>query len=632
MIRAGGGALLPTGQDTAGTGLQGVGLAQLQDVGLTLDIALTLGVVVVALLLFIWNRLRLDVVALLVLALLLVLGLVSPEEAVEGFSNEATVTVALMLILSAGLLKTGFVDVLGAWIGKLAGGSELRLLVLILAVVVPMSAFINNTAAVAILLPMIIGLTREMGIPPSRLLMPLSYSGQLGGTLTLIGTSTNLLVAGLIIDLGVERIRLFDITPPALILVALGVVYILTLGRRLVPDREASAELLEIYELHEYLTALVVNEDSPLAGRPLARSDFSGKKGLRVLRIDRGEDIIEDPAPDTTIQVGDMLLVEGRIRHIAEMRKKHGLEISGPGELGGESVTEAPEEPTPAEDELAEVMLPPRSPLVGSTLKDAHFAREFGLDILAILRHGHPLQKPLASVELQGGDILLVSGRPEDLRAAHESEEVALVQSVDLPKKRPEKLKFSVPILLGVVLLPALGVTRIMVSAFLGVVALFLTGCLTPDEAYEEMDWMVVILLGAILPLGIAMQNTGAAAYVAAGVLELTRPMGPHGVLAAFFLLTVGLTSVISNNGSAVVLTPIAVAAATAMGLSPLPFVVAVMFGASNAFMTPIGYQTNVFVYAPGGYEFSDFARVGTPLALLIAAAATVVIPIFFPF
>ena len=617
---------------TAIQAAQEAALGQLQDVGLTLDIGLTLAVVVVALVLFIWDRLRLDVVALIVLGLLLVLGLVSPEEAVQGFSNEATVTVALMLALSAGLLKTGFVDVLGSRIARLARGSELRLLVLILAVVVPLSAFINNTAAVAILLPMIIGLTREMGIPPSRMLMPLSYSGQLGGTLTLIGTSTNLLVAGLIIDLGVERIHLFDITPPALILVALGIAYLLTVGRKLVPDREASAELLETYELHEYLTAVVVREDSPLTGRTLGESDFGDDDGLRVLRIDRGEEVIKDPGVDTVIEEGDMLLIEGSIPHIADLRSRHGLDISGPGEPGGETATEAPEEPTPAEDELAEVMLPPRSPLVGSTLEEANLAREFGLDIMAILRHGHPLATPLASVELQGGDILLVAGRPEDLRAAHESEKVALVQSVDLPEKRPEKLKIAVPILLAVVLLPALGITRIMVSAFLGVIAMFLTGCLTPEEAYEEMDWMVVILLGAILPLGIAMQNTGAAELVAAGVLDLTRPLGPHGVLAAFFLLTVGLTSVISNNGSAVVLTPIAVAAATAMELSPLPFVIAVMFGASNAFMTPIGYQTNVFVYAPGGYRFSDFTLVGGPLALLIAAAATFVIPLFFPF
>lgn len=605
-------------------------LVQLQEVSLTLDIGLTLGVVVVALLLFIWNRLRLDVVALLVLALLVILGLVTPSEAVQGFSNEATITVALMLVLSAGLLRTGFVDVIGGRIARLAQGSEVRLLALILAVVVPMSAFINNTAAVAILLPMIIGLTREMGIPPSRLLMPLSYSGQLGGTLTLIGTSTNLLVAGLIIDLGVERIRLFDITPPALILVALGIGYILTVGRRLVPDREASAELLETYELHEYLTALVVKEDSPLAGRTLAESDLGKRHGLKVLRVDRDSTVVNDPTPDTVIHAGDMLLVEGSIPHIAEIRERHGLEISGAREEAEAVAAETAE----AEEEraLAEVMIPPQSPLVGSTLERGHFDRQFALAVMAILRHGYPLQKPLGSVELKGGDILLVSGRPSDLRQAHESEQVALLQALDLPQKRRSKLKFAIPILVGVVLFPALGITTIMVSALMGVVAMFLTGCLTPEEAYDEMEWMVVILLGAILPLGIAMQNTGAAGYLAAGVLDLTRPLGPHGVLAAFFVLTMAFTSIISNNGAAVVLTPIAVAAAAALELSPLPFVVAVMFGASNAFMTPIGYQTNVFVYAPGGYRFTDFTKVGTPLGLLIAAAATFVIPLFFPF
>jgi di/tricarboxylate transporter len=611
-------------------------VARLQDVGLTLDIGLTLGVMVLALALFVWNRLRLDVVALIVLALLVVLGLVTPEESITGFSNEATVTVALMLVLSTGLLRTGFIDLLGGRIARFAGGSERRLLVLILATVVPLSAFINNTAAVAILLPMIIGLTRDMGIPPSRMLMPLSYSGQLGGTLTLIGTSTNLLVAGLIIDLGLDRLRLFDITPPALILVALGIGYLLTVGRWLMPDREASAELLETYELHEYVTALSVPDGSPMAGKTLAEARFGEKHGLTVLRIERGEQTVKDPGATTEIRSGDLLLVEGSVPHIAEIRDKHGLELSGAKQEAEAVAEQAVEEEQVEEDEgetkLAEVMVPPRSALVGETLREAELYRHYGLNVMAILRHGQPLQEPIGNVDLRGGDILLVSGTPQDLRDAHGTEDLALLQAVDIPAKRRSKTSTAVAILVGVVGLPALGITTILVSALLGVVALFLTGCVTPEEAYDEMDWMVVILLGAILPLGIAMQNSGAAEFLAAGVLRLTRPIGPYGVLAAFFVLTMFLTSVISNNAAAVVLTPVAVAASTALQLSPLPFVVAVMFGASNAFMTPIGYQTNVFVYGPGGYRFTDFIRVGLPLGLLIAAAATAVIPIFFPF
>ncbi|MFW6206020.1 MAG: SLC13 family permease [Gemmatimonadota bacterium] len=602
-------------------------LAQLQQVELTTEIGLTLGVVALALGLFLWNRLRVDVAALVILSLLLVSGLVTPGEAVQGFSNEATVTVALMLAISAGLLRTGAVDVLGGRIARLAGDSEFRLLALILAVVVPLSAFINNTAAVAILMPMIIGLTREMGVPPSRMLMPLSFSGQLGGTLTLVGTSTNLLVAGLVLDLGVERIRLFDITPPAVVLVMLGLAYILTVGRRLVPDREASAELLEVYELHDYLTGLVVSAESDFVGRTLAESGLEEDYGLNVLRIDRHGVVLREPGPRTRIRAGDLLLVEGTVPDIAEIRDRHGIEISSARDAATMATTGDGEE-----KELAEVLIPPRSFLVGSTLRRARFERRFGLEVLAILRHGHPVHEPLGSIDLQAGDILLVSGTAENLREAHETEQVALVRALDIPRKRRSKMGLAGVILLGVVLLPALDVTTIMVSALMGLTAMFLTGCLTPEEAYREVDWMVVVLLGAILPLGIAMQNTGAAEYVAGAVLDVARPLGPHGVLAAFFLLTMGLTSVISNNAAAVVLAPIAVAAASALEISPLPLVVAVMFGASNAFMTPIGYQTNVFVYAPGGYRFTDFARVGGPLGLLIAAAATFVIPWLFPF
>lgn len=611
--------------------------AQLQQIGLTFEIALTLAVVLLALGLFLWNRIRVDVVALVVLAVLIVLGLITPEEGVSGFANEATITVALMMALSAGLLRTGFVDLVGARMARMARGSDFRLLLLIVAVVVPLSAFINNTAAVAILLPVIMGLTRDMGVPPSRMLIPLSYSGQLGGTLTLIGTSTNLLVAGLVMDLGLDRIHLFDITPPALVLTVIGVAYILTVGRWLVPYREASAELLEIYELREYVTGLLVPDGSPLAGKTLKESRFGEKHGLEVLRIDRGTGPISDPGADSVIEAGDLLLVVGNVAKIADIRDQHGLEISG-AKQDLEAVPRLVEwndeegEGEADEAQLAEFMVPPRSALVGSRVGEVHLRRHYGLSAMAILRHGQPLHAPIASVRLRAGDILLVSGAPQDLRDAHDTGDLALLQAMDPPVTRRSKLWLATAILAVVVLLPALGVARIMVSALMGVVAMLLTGCLTPDEAYEEIDWMVVVLLGAILPLGLAMQNTGAAGFIAGGVVTLTEPLGPYGVLAAFFVLTSLLTELISNNGAAVVLTPIAIAAATTLGLSPLPFVVAVMFGASNAFMTPVGYQTNTFVYGPGGYRFTDFTRVGAPLGLLIAAAATVVIPIFFPF
>jgi di/tricarboxylate transporter len=276
--------------------------------------------------------------------------------------------------------------------------------------------------------------------------------------------------------------------------------------------------------------------------------------------------------------------------------------------------------------------VPPRSPVVGRSLRQLNFRNRYGLPVLGIQRHGEPFHAAMRDAVLAPGDILLVSGSAAELRRLHQTGDLALLGTVALPAKRHRKLKYSLPIIIGVVLLAAFNVMPILVSALLGVVAMFITGCITPDEAYQEIDWMVIVLLGAIIPLGLAMQNTGAAELIAIQLLQLTRPLGLFGVLAMFYLLTSLLTSVISNNAAAIVLVPIAFAVAASLGASPMPFIIAVMFAASNSFMTPIGYQTNTFIFGPGGYRFSDFLRVGTPLSILMLIVATIVIPIFFPF
>lgn len=597
------------------------------------QVAPTLGVAVLALALFLWNRLPVEVVGLIVMTLLIVSGLVSVEEGLSGFANEATVTVALMLVLSAGLLRTGTVDVVGRWMGRLAGDSEARLLAVVVLLVVPMSAVLNNTAVVAILLPIVLGISRRMGAAPSHLLMPLSFASQMGGTLTLIGTSTNLLVAGLVLDLGLERIRIFDVTAPALVLAGVGVAYLLTVGRWLTPLRTTSEDLLKQYELREYLTGLVVEPGSRLAGRSLADTRFAQEYGLQVVLVERDGERIRYPSGGTVLHEGDLLLVEGKVPDIAQVRETEGLrisgtvpslEVAGPGERGGQGAA--------GEPGLAEVMVPPRSHLVGRTLKELGFRARFGMSALAVQRHGVAIHDKIGRVPLEAGDILLVQGMHEAMRQLHEGHELMLLGPVDVPAKRRRKMGIAVATMAGVVLLAALGVTTILVAGLLGVLVMVLAGCITPGEAYEEMDWSVLVLLGSILPLGIAMQKSGAAETLAGALLWLTAPLGPHGTLAAFYLLTTGLTAVISNAAAAAVLTPMAVATGAALGVSPLPFVIAVMFAASNSFLTPVGYQTNLFVYGPGGYRFGDFARVGGPLTVLGTVAATFVIPLFFPF
>jgi di/tricarboxylate transporter len=598
--------------------------------GFTLDVWLTLLVTFGALALFVWNRLRVDVVGIIVMAALILLGLVTPREGISGFSNEAMITVAAMFILSAGLLRTGAIDVLGNWAERAAGSSESRLLVVAVLLVIPLSAFINNTPVVVVMIPMVLGLARKINVAPSKLFMPISFASQMGGTLTLIGTSTNLLVAGLVLELGMDRIRLFDITPPALVLTVIGVSYLLTVGRLLTPTRQTEQDLLSSYDLRRYLTGLVVQPNSPLAGQTLRDARFATRYGLQVVGIDRDGQRIPFPRGGQTIAAGDVLIVEGQIANIAQVEEIDHLEIAGTQpDFPIETTRAAQADP---EHRLAELIVPPRSPVVGRTLFELNFRNRYGLPVLGIQRHGEPLHDRMRDVVLQPGDILLVSGSNAELTALHHGGELALLGAVALPARRRRKMKYAVATILGVVLLAAFDVMPILVSSILGVITMFLLGCLTPDEAYEDMDWMVLVLLGSIIPLGIAMRNTGTAELIAGLLVGATQPLGMYGVLATFYLTTSLLTELISNNAAAVVLTPIAIATAAALGASPLPFVVAVMFAASNSFITPIGYQTNTFIYGPGGYRFSDFIRVGGPLNLIMIVASTFVIPFFFPF
>lgn len=600
---------------------------------MTPQLLLTLAVTAGALVLLVSSRVRVDVAGLIVMTSLILLGLVTPAEGISGFANEAIVTIACMFVLAAGLIRTGAIDVLGRWVERLAAKSEMRLLAVTLVIAVPLSAIINNTPVVTMLIPVILGITRRTGISPSRIFMPVSFGSQMGGTLTLIGTSTNLLVAGLVLELGLPRIELFDITRPALVVTGVGLAYLLTAGRFLTPKRPAKTDLLESYELRDYLTVLRVAADSSFAGKTLKESRFADRVGLQVLEIDREGSRIAIPGPSTKIEAGDVLLVEGKSSEIVKIAEDEHLELIGAGpeyDFGlFEKKRENGEEQKPI---LAEVIVPPRSPVSGRTLRQLNFRVRHGGVVLGIQRHQVALHERLGSIRLSAGDILLVQALQDDLQRMHASGDLALLGALDLPARRKKKMGLAISIMLIVVLLPALNVIPIMISALAGIVAMFLTGCVKPEEAYEEIDWMVLVLLGSMIPLGLAMQKSGAAELIATNLMTVAAPLGLYGTFAAFYLLTSLLTEVLSNNAAAVVLTPIAISSALAIGVSPMPFVIAVMMAASNSFLTPIGYQTNTFIYGPGGYRFSDFFRLGAPLTVILTIVATFVIPYFFPF
>lgn len=583
-----------------------------------------------ALLLFVWNRLPVEVTGLCVLSSLLLSGLVTPAEALSGFGNEALLTVAAMFVLSAGLVRTGAVDVLARWLSRAARGGELRLLLATFALVVPLSAFLNNTPVVAIMIPVVLGLCRSHELAASRLLMPISFISQLGGTLTLIGTSTNLLVAALIQERGLPRFGLFDITAPALLLLLLGATYLLTLGRWLMPNRQAGSDLVSSYELREYLATLVVAADSKLVGKTLGSLEFLDRFGLEVLAIEHEGTLRRSPGPRAELQAGARLLVEGKAKDLLAAEQNHGLELA----------TDAGLPPAPASQEAgdeavqwAELIVPPRSRLIGRPLAQASLPARYGCSVLG-LRRGRAAQPhhALGAVRLEQGDLLLVQARAAALMAIHSGRDLALLGALEVPIPRQRRQWLAVSTMLAVILVAALGILPIVVAAIVGCCLLFLGGCLRTEEAYEDIDWSVLLLIACMLPMGLVMQRTGVAAMIADGALAVAGPAGPRVALGAFYLVTSILTEFISNNAAAVVLVPIAIAAATGLDVSPLPFVVAVMLAASNSFMSPIGYQTNLFVFAPGGYRFGDFLRVGGPLNLLLVVAAAVVIPWFFPF
>jgi di/tricarboxylate transporter len=374
-----------------------------------------------------------------------------------------------------------------------------------------------------------------------------------------------------------------------------------------------------------------------LSGQTLGAVRFASEYGLQVVAIERDDERIDAPHAGSVIRAGDALVVRGSAEHLARIAERAQLKVStyaARAEASAEIDAQTGDAAAPAEGEvqLAELMVPARSGVVGRTLRQLAFRTRYGVPVLGIQRHGVSIVERLGEVPLQAGDLLLVRGTSRELRTIYQGRQLALLGPLAMPVRRLHRLAYSTTIFAGVVLLAAFDVLPILVAALLGVLAMFLTGCVRPEEAYAEIDLMVVVLLASLIPLGIAMQSTGAAELLAETLLRLTTPLGLVGTMCALFLLTSLLTELISNNAAALVLTPIAIATAAELGVSPLPFVVTVMVAASNAFMTPIGYQTNLFVYGPGGYRFSDFARVGAPLNLLMLLTAAVVIPWFFPF
>jgi len=591
----------------------------------TPEIALTLGIIGVAIALFATEKLRVDVIALIVLITVGLTGLVSPEEIFTGFANPAVITVWAVYMVSAGLFKTGVADILGRGIMRLSGASEPRLIVVIMLTCGIMSGFMNNVGATAVLMPVVIAISRRTKVPVSKLLIPLAFSALLGGELTLIGTPANILGAGILAARGLPTFTFFEFAPMGALFLATGVVYMLLVGRRLLPVRQAPDDAQMASQLRGYVSEVRVADDSQLAGQSLVESRLGADYELTVLAVERNGRVRTTLHPDTRIEAGDLLMVEGAAENLIRARDALGLVIEV------ERTAESEQQLDVDKVHLMEATLAPASRMTNQTLSQIEFRNRYGFSVLAIWRHGEVITQRLRDVRLKFGDALLLQGPRHRLPALQEGGEFLVLEPVALELRRLSKAPIAVGIMGLVLALVLFAGLHIAMAMVIGAVLMVVTGCLTMDEAYQNVDWRTVFLVAGMLPLGIAMETSGAAWFLADVLLDMVGGFGPRAVLGGIYILVALLTQPMSNAAAVVLVTPIAIDTALGMGADPKSFVIVVVLGAATSFLTPVGHKANVLVFGPGGYRFFDYTRVGTGLTLALFVVAMIFVPIFFP-
>jgi di/tricarboxylate transporter len=592
---------------------------------MSFEIAVVLAVLALAVFLFVTEKLRVDVVALLVMGILLLSGIITPTQGLAGFSNAATLTVGAMFVLSAGLFKTGAVSFLGDITSRVFKSGFWFGIITVMLIVGVLSAFINNTPVIAIFLPILLTVARENGISASKILMPVSFASMFGGVCTLIGTSTNILVSSIAQANGLRPFSMFEFTPLGLIMFALGTVYLLVIGIRLIPERRGTGSLVEDFSLNEYLTEIVLQPDSISVGKRIRDAPLVKDLELSIVKIERGELVIHVPRPDEMLRTGDVLLVRCDLEQIRALQEQEGVLFKAQQKWGDDSVT--------TDDfRLIEAVLLPTSRLVGSTLQRSNFREKFSSTVLAIRHKGKLVEEKLSDTWLSAGDVLLVEIRQDRIANFRRSGDFIITSEMETTEFRRDKAVFAVAIVAAVVLAATFELAPIVVSAILGAVALVLLGCISIEEAYEAIDWKIIFLLAGVLSLGVALDRSGAAAVLSSNMIKYVGVLGPIALVSAFYLLTSILTETMSNNATAALLAPIAIATARSLDLDATPFLMAITFAASASFMTPVGYQTNTMIYGPGQYKFIDFVKVGSPLNLMFWILSSIMIPILWPF
>ena len=563
---------------------------------MTFEIAIVITVVIVAVILFATEKISVDIVAILVMCFLVISGILEPLEGLAGFSNEATITVASLFVVSAAMFKTGI-----------------------------LSAFINNTPIVAIFIPIMLGVSKKLNISASKLLIPISFASLFGGVCTLIGTSTNILINSIAISHGLTGFRMFEFSFLGVILFIIGSVYLLTIGIKMIPNRRQKQDLSSTFMIRDFITEIRIKEGSKSVDHKISESSLIKDLEVTILEVNRGSQKFMIPKADFVLRANDILRVKGNIEKIKSLKDREGIALRSLEKISDDDFADK-------DTLLVEAVISQDSDLIGKTLKSSDFRNNYGGIAIAIAHGGRIYYNNLGDIRLRAGDSLLIEMGLNDIENLSNTNDFVVLKEIENQPFRKEKIIPAVVISIGLVLCITTGIIPIVMAAVTGALLLVLTGVITSDEAYKSIDWKVIFLLAGALSMGEALEKSGAAVFISENLINLLGGVSPFVLISTFYLLTAVLTEAMSNSATAILVAPIAIVSANSIGVDPRPLLLAVIFGASSSFMPPIGYQTNLMIYGAGQYKFIDFIKVGAPLKLFFWILASLLIPVIFPF